>query len=137
MQAGWVGGGFTAKSLVIIGGVKPIIAGVGGGGSGVLSWSSFAGMLRCSARVVCFSFLVGFCQFAGLWAGVAVVFCCLRKSRFSARVVGRWGLSIVSANQGAVEGVVVSLEGCLLVGPKGLCVVSANQGAVEDVVVSL
>ena len=66
-----------------------------------------------------------------------VVFCCLRKSRFTARIVGPGGLRVVSANQGAVEGVVVSLEGCLLVGPKGLCVVSANQGAVEDVVVSL
>ena len=109
MQVGLVGGDFTAESLVIIDGVKPIIAGVGGGGSGGFSWSNLAGMLRCSARVVCFSFLAGFCQFAGAWAGVVVVFCCLRKSRFTARIVGHRGLRVVSANQGAVEDVVVSL----------------------------
>ena len=118
-QVGLVGGGFAVESLVIIDEGKPIIAGVCGGGSGGFSFSNFAGMLRCSARVVCFSFLDGFCQFTGAWAGVVVVVCCLRKSSFTARIVGPRGLLVVSANQGAVGAVVVSLLGCLTVALRG------------------
>ena len=116
-----MGGGFAVESLVIIDEGKPIIAGVCGGGSGGFSFSNFAGMLRCSARVVCFSFLDGFCQFTGAsaWAGVVVVVCCLRLSRFTAQFVGPRGLLVVSAYQGAVGAVVVSLLGCLTVALRG------------------
>ena len=71
------------KSLVIIDEDKPIIAGGDGGGLEGFSCSNLTGMLRCNVRVVCFSFLVGFCQFTGAWAGFVVALCCLFVVRLS------------------------------------------------------